>query len=92
MTSDNQDAGGPPKTHKRRITKENTPPELLTFARNFKRARLEAGLSQNDITALTGIGQAYISVIENARHSPSLSYMALLARVVGKPLYELLEP
>lgn len=92
MTDTPKASPAPRKTHKQRITKESAPAELLIFARNFKTARLEAGLSQTDIMKLTGISQTYISVIEGAYHSPSLSYMAMLARVVGKPLHELLEP
>jgi DNA-binding XRE family transcriptional regulator len=80
------------KPHKQPTAKEDAPPELLIFARNFKKARLEAGLSQRDIMRLTGISQNYISFLERSFYSPSLSYMALLARVVGKPLHELLEP
>ncbi|WP_425290391.1 helix-turn-helix transcriptional regulator [Azospirillum palustre] len=92
VTEEGKKSRTPRKTHKQRVTEETAPPELLTFARNFKKARLEAGLSQYDIMRLTGISQTYLSFLERSLHSPSLSYMSLLARVVGKPLHELLEP
>ncbi|MBP2297116.1 helix-turn-helix transcriptional regulator [Azospirillum rugosum] len=92
MTEEIKKLRPPRKPHKQRTRIEDAPPELLTFVSNFKKARLEAGLSQNDIMRLTGISQTYISFLERSFHSPSLSYMALLARVVGKPLHELLEP
>ena len=92
MTEDVRKPLSTRKPHKQPSAKEDAPPELLIFARNFKKARLEAGLSQRDIMRLTGISQNYISFLERSFYSPSLSYMALLARVVGKPLHELLEP
>ncbi|AWK88602.1 helix-turn-helix transcriptional regulator [Azospirillum thermophilum] len=92
MTEEFKKPRSPQKSRRQPTAKEDAPTELLIFARNFKKARLEAGLSQRDIMRMTGISQNYISFLERSFYSPSLSYMALLARVVGKPLHELLEP
>ncbi|PGH59017.1 transcriptional regulator [Azospirillum palustre] len=74
------------------MSHKDKPVELLIFAHNFKQARLAAGLTQTDITKRIGISQAYVSEVERAVVDPSLTHMALLARVVGRPLHELLKP
>lgn len=81
-----------PGARKRRTSHRDKPVELLMFAHNFKQARLSAGLTQSDITERIGISQAYVSDVERAAVDPSLTHMALLARVVGRPLHELLKP
>ncbi|MFS2012866.1 helix-turn-helix transcriptional regulator [Azospirillum sp. CT11-132] len=81
-----------PASRKRRTSHKDKPVELLIFAHNFKQARLAAGLTQTDITKRIGVSQAYVSEVERAVVDPSLTHMALLARVVGKPLHELLKP
>lgn len=81
-----------PAPPKRRMSHKDKPVELLIFAHNFKQARLAAGLTQTDITKRIGISQAYVSEVERAVVDPSLTHMALLARVVGRPLHELLKP
>lgn len=81
-----------PSSPKRRTSHKDKPVELLIFAHNFKQARLAAGLTQTDITKRIGISQAYVSEVERAVVDPSLTHMALLARVVGRPLHELLKP
>jgi transcriptional regulator with XRE-family HTH domain len=68
------------------------PIEREIFARNFKAAREAAGLSLRDIHQKTGIGYAYLSRVENCLQSIGLDNMAILAAVVGKPLYKLLRP
>ncbi|MGP0039208.1 MAG: helix-turn-helix domain-containing protein [Rhodomicrobium sp.] len=40
----------------------------------------------------TGIAQAHISQMENAMHNVCIDTMVKLARVLRKPLYELLKP
>jgi DNA-binding XRE family transcriptional regulator len=68
------------------------PPERLIFARNFKRARHEAGLTQQEIRAKTGFAQPFISKVENGQSTVNLDNAAELARAVGQPLWMLLQP
>jgi len=68
------------------------PPERLVFARNFKKARKAAGLTQDAVHEKTGLAQPFISEVENARSTINLDNMAQLAGAVGKPLWKLLVP
>ena len=68
------------------------PPERLIFARNFKKARKEAGLTQEAIRERTGLAQPFISEVENGRSTINLDNAAQLAAAVGKPLWKLLTP
>jgi len=45
----------------------------VLFGENFHAARIKYGLTQQDIEALTGIKQAYISQIEGGRQNPTLA-------------------
>ncbi len=77
------------------LTKKRVPesqPERETFARNFRQARLDAGLSQRELTRRTGIAQAHISEIENAMHNICIDTMVKLAQAVKKSVFELLRP
>ncbi len=66
--------------------------EREIFARNFRTLRQDAGLSQRDIQKITGLAQSHLSEIESALHNISLDTMAKLARLVNKPVHELLKP
>ena len=67
-------------------------PEREIFARNFRKARIEAGLSQRELANQTGIAQAHVSEVENAMHNIGIDTMVKLAQAVSKPLFELLRP
>ena len=67
-------------------------PEREIFARNFRTARIEAGLSQRDLAQQTGIAQAHLSEVENAMHNIGIDTMVKLAQAVKKPVFELLRP
>lgn len=60
------------------------------FARNLKRAREEANLTQEQLINKTGLTQGYISNLENGRKTVSLDNASLLAAAVGQPLCKLL--
>ena len=62
------------------------------FARKFRAARKDAGLSQRDIQKETGIPQSHISEIENAMHNICIETMVKLANLVHVPVHELLKP
>ena len=66
--------------------------ERDTFARNFRVLRKEAGLSQRDIQKLTGIAQSHVSEIESAMHNICIETMVKLAKLVKRPIHELLKP
>ena len=66
--------------------------ERQVFARNFRRARKEAGLTQQDITKATGLTQPYLSDVENAKSTINLDNANVLAAAVGKSLWQLLTP
>jgi transcriptional regulator with XRE-family HTH domain len=66
--------------------------ERLIFARNFRRARKSAGLTQQAITDRTGFAQSWLSEVERGLSPPSIDSMAELAKVVGQPLWKLLQP
>jgi DNA-binding XRE family transcriptional regulator len=94
----------PPRSIKRRRSRPLPPPiksskhapgsqvEREIFARNFRRARIEADFSQRDVAKLTGIAQSHVSEIESARHNVGIDTMVKLAQLVRKPLHELMKP
>ncbi len=67
-------------------------PEREIFARNFRRARTELGLTQKQVYARTGVATPHVSEIENALHNVCIDTMVKLAQLVKKPVYELLKP
>jgi len=62
------------------------------FAKNFRAARKDSGLSQRDIQKETGIPQSHISEIESAMHNICIETMVKLANLVHVPVHELLKP
>ena len=52
----------------------------------LKTAREAAGLSQRDLSALTGIPQGQLSRIENGRVEPRLGSLLTLSRALGLEL------
>lgn len=71
---------------------KSIPPERLTFARNFRKARKAAKLTQRGIRDRTGFAQSWISEVETGRSTINLDNMAVLANCVGVPLWQLLVP
>ena len=70
-----------------------TEPALrLVVARNVKRMRAEAGLSQRDLCAMTQMTQSYLSHLEAGKWNPGLDTIARIARAVGVPPHALLDP
>ncbi|WP_246742822.1 helix-turn-helix domain-containing protein [Rhodomicrobium vannielii] len=67
-------------------------PEREIFARNLRRARIDASLSQRELAAVTGIAQAHISELENAMHNVCIDTMVKLAQAVRKPLFQMFQP
>ncbi len=62
------------------------------FAYNFKRARKASGLTQEALSRITGLTQAFLSDVENAKSTVSLDNASTLAKAVGHSLRQLLIP
>ena len=50
-----------------------------TLAENLKRARVAAGLSQEDLADAAGIDRTYVSALERCRYSVSIDVLERLA-------------
>ena len=91
-----QDAAAIPKPRKRASpavsNRSASQPEREIFARNLRRYRTEANLSQRELASHTGVAQAHISEMENAMHNVCIDTMVKLAQAIRKPLYELFMP
>ncbi|MFY9642611.1 MAG: helix-turn-helix transcriptional regulator [Rhodomicrobium sp.] len=79
-----------PSSNNKRAPESQAEREI--FGRNLRAARMEAELAQWEVAKRTGIAQAHISQMENAMHNVCIDTMVKLARVLRKPLYELLKP
>lgn len=56
---------------------------LVDFGANLRRARSEAGLSQEALAAKARLHQVTVSLIENGRRAVTLTTMEKLARAIG---------
>jgi transcriptional regulator with XRE-family HTH domain len=61
-----------------------------TFARNLRAARAEAGLSQEQLSALARLHRTEISLLERGERDPKLSTILRLADALGVPATALL--
>jgi transcriptional regulator with XRE-family HTH domain len=61
-----------------------------TLASNVKRARLAAGISQEELAFNAGIDRTYASQIERAIANPSLGITCAVAEALGCTLIDLL--
>ncbi|MGH7019115.1 MAG: helix-turn-helix domain-containing protein [Brevundimonas sp.] len=61
-------------------------PEVLYVATQIRAARENAGLSQLEAAALTGVGQSYLSSVESCYNNPSIQFLAQLSRTYKVPL------
>jgi DNA-binding XRE family transcriptional regulator len=64
---------------------------LTRFARQLRRYRTAAGLTQDRLAAKVGRGRLYLVKLEGAQREPSLVTLARLARVLRVPVGALLE-
>lgn len=72
--------------------KPRATPERAVFGTNFKKAREKLGLSQREAARRLKVNQPFISSAETGAANLTIERMALLARFVGMPLFELLRP
>ena len=61
------------------------------FGANLRAERVRARLTQKDLSAATGLTQAYISQVESGVSNITLDAMEKLAEAVGKPVRDLLK-
>lgn len=61
------------------------------FARNLRRYRIEAGLSQQSLAADADIDRTYVSALERSVYSASIDMIEKLAKVIGVEPSKLLE-
>ncbi len=82
------------RKRKRRVAPAavNSKVERAIFARNLRRFRIEANLSQHELAETTKIAESCISQLENAMHNLSVETMAVLARALRTPLHEMFVP
>lgn len=66
--------------------------EQRIFAKNFKAARLAAGLTQQQVHEVTRLGQAYLSDVERQIANVGIDTMGKLSHTVQIPLFYLLQP
>lgn len=64
--------------------------EKARFARRLRTARRHASLTIEALATHTGLGEAYISNVENRKSNPSLLICMRLARGIGVDLGDLL--
>lgn len=62
-----------------------------TFAANLKRARLERGLSQEELAHLADIDRTYVSHLERDQYNPTLGMVDRLAASLEIDPIELLK-
>lgn len=71
-------------------SEEPPPPKLARWTAHIStvlcEARKQAGLTQEQLAARSGLPQSHISRIENARLSPSHTTLEKLASALGKPI------
>jgi transcriptional regulator with XRE-family HTH domain len=64
--------------------RQRTAPEI--FGRNLRNARIKAGLTQVEVSQMTGIQQPRLSALEAGKHDVLISTALKLAQAVGCPL------
>jgi len=71
---------GPPQESAREI-----------FARNLRRLRRERGVTQEQLSHITGLNQSYVSEIEAGKRNVSIDNIDALAKALGVAIEVLFE-
>lgn len=62
----------------------------MSLGKTIKLFRVNAGLKQKDLAHQLGISTNYLSLVENDRREPSLSFLQNLAKTINVPIGVLL--
>jgi len=65
-------------------------PVLSRFVLNLRRARLRAGMTQEELAEACGMERTYVSYLERGKAEPKLRMIARLAEGLDTPATELL--
>lgn len=71
---------------------ESTPSAREVFARNLRRVRRLKDMTQERLAAEAGVPRTYVSRVERATVNISIENADALARAVGVPLRDLVDP
>lgn len=63
---------------------------VADFGRNLKARRTAAGISQPELSRLSGVSERFIRKVEHVRSNPSLETMARLAQALDCTVVDLL--
>jgi DNA-binding XRE family transcriptional regulator len=63
----------------------------VAFGRNFRRARVEAALTLDDVAAMSGLPRICLNAIEAGRCDPRLRTMTAIATAIGCELWTLVQ-
>ena len=64
----------------------------VLVGRNVRRARIEKGLTQEELAERAGTSQFYVSSLEAGRRNPTVVTVATLAQALGVDHLDLLRP
>lgn len=62
----------------------------LIFAENMRRARLDRGLTQEELAEIVGLHRTYVGSVERGERNVSVDNMEAIAQALGEGLPELL--
>lgn len=70
------------------------PPQSLrlVFARNIRLMRIDAGMSQERLAAEAGLDRTFVGTLERGQRNISIDNIELIAKAIGTPARELLNP
>lgn len=68
------------------------PTARQVFARNLRKTRRLADLSQEALALQCGMSRTYVSEVERELRNVSIDNMGLLADALGRPLRDLVDP
>lgn len=63
----------------------------LLFAKNIRLARLELGMSQEDMAEACGLHRTYVGSVERGERNISIDNMEAMAIAVKKSIFEVLK-
>jgi DNA-binding XRE family transcriptional regulator len=63
----------------------------VAFGRNFRRARVEAALTLDDVATMSGLPRMCLNAIEAGRCDPRLRTMTAIATAIGCELWTLVQ-